>query len=588
MTPAPSTSFSHPHVPPSGLALLRRLPDILSSPIQLATRRKLLREWVSAHAYLRGTTLVVTARLHPTFTLAIDVKYIQFVTSPSSKRPTIILKSSNTNISSVRLRLSHKAADWIRTLTSIINTPVPNLNNFNILYPIGKGGGGEVYVITYKNEYLAMKVIQKHAVFMSPSTLRRALDERLGLEIVRDFPFIVKLQYAFQTSNYLYMITNYYSGGDLKNLLKKSPDNKLTETYAKKLMSQIILALQFIHSQRILFRDLKPENVLLNSNGDIRLCDFGLCKILSPPPKPVRARSFCGSTMYMSPQIVSAKVYGYATDLWSLGALFYKMIIGKAPFEQYSQHQYGQHGVQIRNDAADVHTRILNDRPAIPNCISKDASQLIVGLLKKHEHERWTLQQVKDCAFFSGVDWKQVLDEGYKRANDMENHRSKPPGSCSTCGDTTYTTMSAPNSLSNCTSSGFGYGASTGVVEGINREAIEGINNFDSERLISHGVKLEDDEFIRQTSVKRSRVSHGRSKHTRRSKSLDRSADRQPRVMKSASAAASSLTCLFLRDSGRGLTTAARNVVGFNFCAQGNQLHRLHHNHQNVDDQRFE
>lgn len=724
--PPAATSFSQPHVPPSGLALLRRLPDTLSAPVQLAARRRLMREWVPAHAYLRGTTLVVTARLHPSFTLAIDVRQVHFVTSPTGRRPTVIVRSAPISLSSsssssssasaaaassslygatgsyktnsrhhqrhqhrfrpvhthtisARLRLTHRSADWVRALTAVAMVPIPRLAHFSVLCPIGKGGGGEVYVVRDSRDSrappLAMKVVQKHAAFASPATLRRALDERLALELVRGFPFIVRLTHAFQTATALYMATTYCPGGDLRGLLRRTRAGRLSEATAKPLLAQIVLALEHVHSLQILFRDLKPENVLLSAQGDVRLCDFGLCKILPPTTRrPVRARSFCGSTMYMSPQIVSAKPYGFATDLWSLGALFFRVLVGRAPFEQPPGI------IGARNDAPDVHARIIADTPVIPTFISPEARQLLLGLLRKHEEERFTLQQVKRSTYFADIDWNDILEQGYKRASPSKGSDSGSASSPShspststtgagggsgagigtlsvagsttttatmTCGtgatvkqqpnhhhqthqhqqvmdnnndslvtdihplstqgadDDTTTTMDAfavpvlgPRHASDdcdsntirkknkkkkkysMTTTTNGNNALTPAQEqhgvpqkataggGPVHELVEGLSNFDSERLISHGVKLEDDEMLMAPPCRRSGRIGRRS-----SRSLEQP-DRQPRVVKSASVVASSFTSLFVRDAGRDAAIAGRMVVGFNFCmAEGRPLY---------------
>lgn len=552
-----SPSFALPHVPPSGLALLRRLPDTLAGPLQLAVRRHLLRDWVSAQGCLRGTTLIITTRASPTLTVALDVRHVNFVTSPSARRPTLVVRSTLAQ-PCVRLRLTHRAADWVRALTSIATVPIARLAHFDVVCPIGKGGGGEVYVVRDARDArappLAMKVVQKHAAFASPATLRRALDERLALELVRGFPFVVRLTHAFQTASALYMATIFCPGGDLRGLLRRTRAGRLSQRAAKPLLAQIVLALEHVHSLRIVFRDLKPDNVLLSADGDVRLCDFGLCKVL-PPARPARARSFCGSTMYMSPQVVSAKPYGFATDLWSLGALFFRVLVGRAPFEQPPGL------IGARNDPPDVHARIMSDAPVIPTLVSREARQLLLGLLRKHEEERMTLAQVKASAFFADVDWRLMLEDGYKRAlSQPTDLAGKPSSSTTTTTTTTMTTMTTTTTT-----------ATSASATVLADDVVEGLSNFDSERLISHGVKLEDEELMRQRRSGRL---------TRGAKSDDR--ERQPRAARTSSLIASPLTTLFSRESNREAAAAATRIVGFNFStAEGRPLY--HHSTSNED-----
>lgn len=364
-----------------------------------------------------------------------------------------------------------------------------------------------------------MKVVQKHSAFASHSSLRRALDERLALELVRGFPFVVQLTHAFQTNAALYMLTNFCPGGDLRTLLKRNRFGRLEESKAKPILAQIVLALEHIHSLNILFRDIKPENVLLSAHGHVRLCDFGLCKVLSTS-RLARAKSFCGSTMYMSPQIVSGSPYGFATDLWSLGALFYRVLVGRSPFELPPGL------VGARNDSSDLHHRIVKDTPVVPTFVSREARQVILGMLHKQEEERLTLEMLKQSEFFADVDWDALMSDGFKRA-----------ASTYVISENNKTNKRNTNSLKK------------------QDKAIEGLSNFDSERLISHGVALDDEE-----------MGGRRSGRLMRSGAIgDR--ERQPQVGRTASRVASSLSTLFQREAGREGVDGAMSVVGFQFYA---------------------
>lgn len=527
----PSTSPSATR-PQAGLTLLRRLPDTLTSSIQISVRRKLVREWLLAQARLRGTTLVIATRPPNAIFFAVDVRHVHFLSSPSARRPTLLVRSS-ANYNGARLRLIHRTSDWVRALTTIASHALPRLSNFHVQCPIGKGGGGEVYLVRHSRlidgPALALKVVQKRNAFASHSTLRRALDERLALELIRDFPFVVQLVHAFQTATAFYLLTNFCSGGDLRTLLRRHRNARMSEENAKPLLAQVVLALEHVHSLNIIYRDLKPENILLSSNLHVRLCDFGLCKVLSST-RMARARSFCGSTMYMSPQVVSGVAYGFATDLWSLGALIFRVLVGRGPFEAPLSL------VGAGNDTSEIHKRIVNDAPVIPGYVSPKARSLLYGLLTKQEEERMTLEDVKHCAFFEGTDWDKVLQDGYTCAKaeatqvaqataeaesrtDLEKRRGKFPMGCQ--ADAT---------------------------------AVKALTNFDAQRLISHGVMLDDEELANKRA--------GRAQMHQRSEERDRA---QPRAVRKASLVASSLSSLFQRDSVKDVELGDTTVVGFDF-----------------------
>lgn len=532
LMPTPPSTSQTAACPQAGLTLLRRLPDTLTSPVQISVRRKLVREWLLAQARLRGTTLVIATRPPNAIFFAVDVRHVHFLSSPSARRPTLLVRSS-ANYNGARLRLIHRASDWVRALTTIAMNALPRLSNFHVQCPIGKGGGGEVYLVRDSHlidgPALALKVVQKRNAFASHSTLRRALDERLALELVRDFPFVVRLVHAFQTATAFYLLTNFCSGGDLRTLLRRHRNARMSEETAKPLLAQIVLALEYVHSLNIIYRDLKPENVLLSSDFHIRLCDFGLCKVLSSM-RLARAKSFCGSTMYMSPQVVSGTAYGFATDLWSLGALIFRVLVGRGPFEAPLS------SVGVGNDSSEVHKRIVNDIPAVPGFVSSEARSLLYGLLTKQEEERFTLEDVKNCEFFKGVDWEKVLQDGYTRA--------KTEAAAVACA-TSKAQVRVDIEKSR---------AKASIGSQLDATVVKDLSNFDAQRLISHGVMLDDEELADK------RV--GRVKMRQRSEERDGS---QGRAVRKASLVASSLSSLFQRDSVRDFELGDTTVVGFDF-----------------------
>lgn len=201
-------------------------------------------------------------------------------------------------------------------------------NSFVCLALIGRGSFGEVYLVEKINSKFkyAMKVLDKDRV-MGQNLLKYAIAERNVLSLT-NHPFIVKLNFAFQTTNQLFLILDYCPGGDLSKHLYY--EKRFTEERAKYYICEILLALEDLHKRDIIFRDLKPDNVVLDQEGHAKLTDFGLSK--EGVCNSICARSFCGSIAYLAPEMLRKQGHGKAVDWYLLGVLFYEMLVGIPPF----------------------------------------------------------------------------------------------------------------------------------------------------------------------------------------------------------------------------------------------------------------
>lgn len=140
----------------------------------------------------------------------------------------------------------------------------------------------------------------------------------------------MKLQFSFQDSRHLYLIMDFINGGELFYHLQQ--EGQFTETRAKFYAAELILALQYLHKAGVVYRDVKPENILIDSEGHVKLTDFGLSKEGLNLNNGM-TESFCGTTEYLAPEIIKEKEYSYSVDWYSLGLVIYEMLTGSNPFK---------------------------------------------------------------------------------------------------------------------------------------------------------------------------------------------------------------------------------------------------------------
>jgi len=172
---------------------------------------------------------------------------------------------------------------------------------------------------------------------------------------------------------------------------------RLTEPQAQFYFAEILLALEHLHSLGVVYRDLKPENVLLDLDGHVRLTDFGLSK--EHMRKDSVAFSFCGSPEYMSPEMLKESGHSFAVDYYSLGALLYEMLTGLPPFYNRNKER--------------MYHAILNNPLLLPNYISRSGRSLLSGLLEKDPRKRLGVDrgfvEIKAQPWLEKVDWERVL-----------------------------------------------------------------------------------------------------------------------------------------------------------------------------------
>lgn len=276
------------------------------------------------------------------------------------------------------------------------------LGHFQLIDALGAGAFGRVYLVhdQVKEEYLALKVLEKSLVFRDRLHFESAVNERLTLELVRGKPFMAQLRYAFQTRNCLYLVTDFYEGGDLFSFLR-AHHNDVRECQAIRIIAEVVLALQSMHEMGIVYRDLKPENVLLDRDGHVRLADLGLAKLLDRDNDYLTS-TICGSLSYAAPEMLSEKQYGIAFDMWTLGVFIYQVLTGDMPFETENRSRQ----------------EILEDqrKAKIPmNALSPDGYSLVCALLRPNPLRRPSCQDLRQFPLFDGINWEDLMNKRLHR-----------------------------------------------------------------------------------------------------------------------------------------------------------------------------
>lgn len=276
---------------------------------------------------------------------------------------------------------------------SALNTPL-TVDDFELLKVIGKGSFGKVMQVRKKDsgKIFAMKVLKK-ATLVARKQVAHTRTERKVLEDI-SHPFVCHLKYAFQTESKLYLLFPFYNGGELFFHLKSK--GRFDENRCRFYAAEIVLALECLHKHTIVYRDLKPENVLLDDQGHIRLVDFGLSK--EGVTATQLTHTFCGTPEYLAPEVIRGGGYGLPVDWWSLGTLLYEMLTGLPPFYNQNLHV--------------MYEKILRAKLHYPAYLSANARSILQALLERDPRLRLGsargASELKSHPFFAGVDWKAL------------------------------------------------------------------------------------------------------------------------------------------------------------------------------------
>lgn len=251
------------------------------------------------------------------------------------------------------------------------------------------GTFARVYVAVNKDtqEWVALKVMLK-AEIVHKHQIQHIKNER-DILCTLESPFIVAFKGSFQDEERLYIVQEWVQRGDLSTVLQLK--GRLSPSEVIFYAAEVVCALCYLHTKRTIYRDLKPENVLIARSGHIRLADFGFAKVLKDSE---RTHSLCGSPEYIAPEVTKGTGHSYGADWWSCGVFIYELLFGKTPFQAASGHQ--------------VMVNAVYREVVYPQECSLAARNLLEGLLQKAPENRLSESAILTHAFFSEISWAKV------------------------------------------------------------------------------------------------------------------------------------------------------------------------------------
>ncbi|KAJ2765454.1 Serine/threonine-protein kinase Sgk2, partial [Coemansia nantahalensis] len=313
-----------------------------------------------------------------------------------------------------------------------------SLDDFHLLSTIGKGSYGRVMLARHKDtgKVMAIKVISKSKLRGRPNEIRRVMSERKVLERTVRHPFLVGLQCAFQTQELLFFCLDYVNGGELFFHLQR--ERRFGENRARFYAAEITSALAYLHGMDVVYRDLKPENCLLDAQGHVRIVDFGLAKEVGPVvwrtegstlysvEESGKTGTFCGTPEYLAPEVLLRQRYGKEVDWYCLGAVLYEMLTGLPPFyDQDNNTMYRRIlSEDLRFPAALPPPAACNGmlQPGSGNIagasVGRYAQDFVFRLMERDPRNRvghgmFGTENVKRHAFFHGIDWGKIYRQEY-------------------------------------------------------------------------------------------------------------------------------------------------------------------------------
>ncbi|KAG2763905.1 hypothetical protein JG687_00001777 [Phytophthora cactorum] len=276
------------------------------------------------------------------------------------------------------------------------------LDELEVLRTLGSGTFGRVKLVRHKltGAAYALKVLNKASV-VAYKQQRNVVNEK-SVMTQCNHPFLLKLYTTYKDAARLYLLIEFVQGGELFTYLHSTPSSpgRLPNDHARFYASHVLMALEYLHERCIVYRDLKPENLLIDPLGYLKVVDFGFAKVVDD-----RTYTLCGTTEYLAPELVLGKGHNRGVDYWALGILIYEMVVGHSPFAGSSQV-----------DQMQICRNIVKEKVEFPNWVGSSCRDIISKLLERDPTKRLGLthggaRAIRSHAWFAKLDWDAMLQK---------------------------------------------------------------------------------------------------------------------------------------------------------------------------------
>ncbi|UJR08641.1 hypothetical protein I4U23_012900 [Adineta vaga] len=346
--------------------------------------------------------------LYPTTRTHLLLTHAPMGNGPSSSSSSSSNNPSTSSLGGIPSELYKQAREEFDSRYTLPTTFTLVYRDFQIIRPLGRGAFGSVKEVkcireplpdylqlndnALKSHRIALKIINKKSAHKMKQEDHVVNEKRILQSL--NFPFIIRFYFSFKDNANLYIGLELIEGGELFRHLRDC--EKFDEKKAKFYASQIILALEYLHLLGIIYRDLKPENLLIDRHGYMKMCDFGFAKKIDRG----KAYTLCGTPEFLAPEIILGRGYNMGVDYWALGVLIFEMNAGYSPFWDADQQK--------------IYHKIINAKFRPRSAFSDNLIDIIRGLLQKDLTKRLGMMfngvnDIKKHPWFRDIDWLQIF-----------------------------------------------------------------------------------------------------------------------------------------------------------------------------------
>ncbi|CAD6993011.1 protein kinase DC1 [Ceratitis capitata] len=276
-------------------------------------------------------------------------------------------------------------------------SPETGLEGYEELTILGSGSFGQVALSRDKStgDYYAIKLMMKERI-VKMKQVAHVHNEKRVLACIK-FPFLIYLEFSRKDFDLLYLGLPFINGGELFTYHRKM--RKFNEKQARFYAAQVFLAFEYLHFLHLLYRDLKPENVMLDKNGYIKITDFGFVKKVD-----TRTMTLCGTPEYLAPEVIQSKPYGSCVDWWAFGVFIYEMVNGSSPFAPFNRDIMVMYGKICEGDYKMIQSFSPELKDLVDNLLQVDLSKRFGSLINGNK-------DIKNHDWFKPIDWFGILNQ---------------------------------------------------------------------------------------------------------------------------------------------------------------------------------